>query len=122
MEGMWNINPQLCGVMARRRDIKFTDKRHTTKGIASTVLGVLSIVVMIALVVISYFSRGNAGIYAGSIGLSAFLMSVVGMFTGFSSFQERERYYLFSKIGTLLNVLIIIVWIAVYILGMGYAL
>lgn len=105
---------------SRKRGIKFTDKSHATKGIISTILGGISLVLMIVLVVISYSMKGAAGIYAGSIGLTAFVVSVIGLIAGFSSFKERERYYLFSKIGSLLNVMIVVLWIGIYIIGTWY--
>lgn len=104
-------------VRTRKRSIKFSDKSHATKGIIATILGGISLVLMIALVIISYSKKGDAGIYAGSIGLAAFFVAIVGLTTGISSFKERERYYLFSKIGSLLNVMIISLWVVIYVIG-----
>ncbi len=102
---------------SRKRRIKFSDKSHATKGILATILGTISLVLMIVLVIISYSEKGDAGIYVGSIGLVAFVMAIIGLITGISSFKERERYYLFSKIGSLLSAMIIVLWIAIYIIG-----
>jgi len=104
-------------VRARKRSIKFTDKSHATNGIISTILGGISVVLMIVLIIISYSKSGAAGVYTGSIGLTACIIAVIGLITGISSFKERERYYLFSKIGSLLNIIIIALWIAIYIIG-----
>lgn len=102
---------------SRKRRIKFSDKSHATNGIIATILGGISLVLMIVLVIISYTKKGDAGLYAGSIGLTAFVIAIIGLITGISSFKERERYYLFSKIGSLLNAMIIALWIAIYIIG-----
>lgn len=102
---------------ARKRRIKFTDKSHATNGVISTILGGISIVLMLVLIAISYSKSGAAGVYAGSIGLTAFVIAVIGLITGISSFKERERYYLFSKIGSLLNIIIITLWVVIYIIG-----
>jgi hypothetical protein len=103
--------------MKRKRKMQFSDKSHTTNGIIATILGGVSLVLMIALVILSYIKKGEAGVYAGAIGLTAFMIATIGLFTGISSFKERERYYLFSKIGSLLNAIIIALWVAIYIIG-----
>ncbi|MFA9378154.1 MAG: DUF6142 family protein [Lachnotalea sp.] len=105
---------------SRNRSIKFSNKSHATKGIISTIFGGFSLILMLVLVAISYSTNGAAGIYAGSIGLTALVIAVMGLYLGLSSFKERERYYLFSKIGSLLNALIIALWIAIYIIGTWY--
>jgi len=75
---------------------------------------------MLALVIFSYINKGNAGVYIGSIGLTAFMIAVVGLVRGIKSFQERERYYLFSKIGSIVNAIIITFWVAIYVIGTWY--
>ncbi|WP_099470040.1 DUF6142 family protein [Konateibacter massiliensis] len=104
----------------KQKDIKFSDKRHAVSGITSTVLGVISLGLMIALFIISYLQKGNAGIYTGSIGLSALIIAIVGLVKGLKSFGEKERYYLFSKIGSITNAIILIFWIAIYVIGTWY--
>lgn len=101
----------------RKKSIKFTDKSHATNGIISTILGGISFVLMVALVIISYMKKGNAGIYLGSIGLTAFVIASVGLAKGIASFKERERYYFFSKVGSICNVIIIALWMAVFVIG-----
>ncbi|KAB1441012.1 DUF6142 family protein [Candidatus Galacturonibacter soehngenii] len=104
----------------RKKYIKFTDKSHAVNGVVSTILGSISIIFMLALVMFSYMYKGEAGIYIGSIGLMAFIIALVGLGKGIKSFQERERYYLFSKIGSILNAIIITLWIAIYVIGTWY--
>lgn len=107
-------------VKRRKKNIKFTDKSHAVNGIVSTVLSGVSITLMLALVIFSYIREGNAGIYIGSIGLTALIIAIVGLVKGIKSFQERERYYLFSKIGSIVNAVIILLWIAIYVIGTWY--
>lgn len=104
----------------KKASIKFTNKSHATNGIVSTVLGGISLILMCALVVLSYVKGGNAGIYVGSIGLTALIIAIVGLIKGIVSFQERERYYLFSKIGSVCNAVIIVLWVAIYVIGTWY--
>lgn len=104
--------------MAKRRNVRFTDKSHAVKGMASTILGTCSILIFIILVYVSYRQRGNAGSYIGAFGLMGMLLSVGGIILGIMSFQEKEVYYLFSKIGTIMNSILLIFWISIYGTGL----
>ncbi|PXV89065.1 hypothetical protein C8E03_10741 [Lachnotalea glycerini] len=103
-----------------KRRIKFSNKSHAINGIISTILGAISFLLMIALVIVSYFFKGEAGVYIGSLGLTAFVIAVVGLAKGLTSFKERERYYLFSKIGSIFNAIMIALWAAIYLIGTWY--
>lgn len=103
--------------MARKGSYKFTDKTHAVKGMISTILGVCSILTFVILVYISFRNKGNAGMYLGAFGIAGMGLSVEGLVLGIMSFQEKEVYYLFSKIGTVINSILLIMWISIY--GMG---
>lgn len=96
---------------------KFTIKRHTEKGIVSTVFSLLSLVGLVATSAVSYRMKGNAGIYIGTIGLSAMVFAGIGLIMGLLSFRERERYYLFSRVGSLLSFFTLLLWVFIYVLG-----
>lgn len=104
----------------KKNSIKFSDKSHATNGIVSTILAGISLVLLMGMIILSYIQNGEAGIYLGSIGLSAGIISIVGLIKGIASFQERERYYLFSKIGSIINAVMLSLWIAIYIIGTWY--
>lgn len=103
--------------MARKGSYKFTDKTHAVKGMISTILGISSILIFVILVYISYRNKGNAGVYLGVFGIAGMGLSLEGLVLGIMSFQEKEVYYLFSKIGTIMNSVLLIIWISIY--GMG---
>lgn len=108
--------------MARRRKkrhkIKFGNRKHSVRGILSTIMAAFSLVLFCILVIVSYKMKGNGGIYLGSIGVAAFFVNVVGISAAISSFREREREYLFSKIGLIINFIIALGWGGIYVLGM----
>lgn len=103
--------------MARKANFKFTDKRHAKRGIASMVLAVLSLAVFGGLIFVSFRMKGNGGVYIGSLGLTALIMNFVGLYEGIISFRETDKYYLFSKLGSILNVIIMVVWVSVFLMG-----
>lgn len=82
---------------------KFTNKMNTMGGIGSTVVGVSSIILFVTGIIISYKNKGNAGLIVGLIGSVVFILNTIGLVVGLQSFKERERFYLFSWIGTIMN-------------------
>lgn len=103
--------------MGRRKSFVYTDKKHTAKGILSTILAAASISIFIIAIVISFTMKGNAGMKIGSVCLASIFTALIGFVAGIMSFWEQEKYYLFSKLGSLLNFFILIFWIGIYIVG-----
>ncbi len=95
----------------------FTDKDNSKGGEISTVLSVLALVLIVAGIAVSYKKSGNAGIETGFLGTGSFIMSSAGLIIGLRSFKEKDKFYVFSWIGTLANG---VIWIAVCsIIAMG---
>ncbi len=92
-----------------RYGYKFTNKNNTRGGIISVILGILAFIAFMAGVIVSYKKAGNAGIIVGALGSTAFLITTVGLVYGLKSFREKDKFYIFSWIGTIFNG---ILWIA----------
>ncbi|MDD6065854.1 MAG: DUF6142 family protein [Firmicutes bacterium] len=103
--------------MAKRRMYSFAEEKHSGKGIASTVLGVLSMIVFGVLAWLAYYMDGQGGIYLGSIGFAGMVLAVCGVVLGLTSFNEDNVRYLFSKIGSILNGIMLAMWVFVILLG-----
>lgn len=101
-----------------KRTYKFTDKKHTKKGISSTVLGLVSIGMLAIGVGMAYRTFGNAGNVAGLLGILSMLAAILGFFLAIRGFQEDDVYYLFSQIGMVLNGALFILWILIFVVGM----
>lgn len=106
--------------MRGRRAYKFTDKHHSKGGIRSSIAGVISLGCTIGGIYGAYIAKGNAGSYLALPGFLAIVCCIYGLFTGNQSFKEEEVYYLFPRIGTTLNLILFVFWIAV--VGMGFLL
>lgn len=104
--------------MARYRSYKFTDKHHSKGGIRSSIAGGISLFCTLWALLSAFWAKGNAGKYLVVLGVAAIISSCYGLFVGKKSFQEEECYHLFSGIGTVTNVLLVIFWIAVS--GIGF--
>ena len=103
--------------MRRYRSYKFTNKHHSKGGVRSSIAGAVSLVCTLIGVYGAYKNKGDGGTYLALCGVIAIVCCVYGVLTGNRSFQEEEVYYIFSRIGTALNCVLVIFWIAVC--GMG---
>ena len=103
--------------MAKRKMYSFAEEKHSRRGILSTVLGVFSFVVFAALAWLSYYLGGQAGPYAGSIGFTGLAFTVCGAVLGLMSFGEDNVRHVFSRVGSVLNGIMLALWVFVIILG-----
>ena len=106
--------------MRRRRSYrsyKFTDKHHSKRGILSTVAGTIAFICTLVDLNVVYIHKGEAPEYVAAFGMIALVCSIYGVFVGKRSFKEEEVYYLFSRIGTFLSLILMIFWGFVTIMG-----
>ena len=103
--------------MRRYRSYKFTDKHHSKGGVRSSIAGAISLVCTILAIHFSFIARGDAGNFLALLGVIALIGCIYGAFEGSKSFKEEECYYLFSRLGTVVNLVLMIFWIAVVCMG-----
>ncbi len=101
-----------------RRGYKFTDKKHTGLGLLSTVLGFLSLLFLVFGVLRAYQLSGKTGSITGLLGMLSMLASVLGFSLAIRGFQEEDVYYLFSRVGAILNGVMFILWVMIFVIGM----
>lgn len=105
--------------MARKPMYSFAEKKHSQKGIVSSVLGGVSLLIFFVLAYLSYYFGGKGGAYLGGFGLAAMIMSLTGLVYGFMSLMEKNSLSFFPKLGALLNGGIFIGWIGIILIGIG---
>lgn len=103
--------------MARKRMYSFAEKKHSQRGLVSTILGGVSVIIFVVLAWIAYYLDGQGGAYLGAIGLTGAVFSLMGLILGLISFGEQDTLYFFSKLGTILCGCILAVWIFVILIG-----
>lgn len=103
--------------MANIAGYKFSNKHHSGKGICSTGFGTASLVLLIVLILIASKSHGEGSIYLGSVGLVSMVFSLIGLVIGIISFFEPEKYKLFSKIGAVFNLVVLLIWVSIFMIG-----
>lgn len=106
--------------MAKKNSYMFTNKQHTQKGIMSTILGVISLATLAYAVVMSYLRAGDIPRQYGAAAMLVMIFAFVGIMLGVVSKTERDKFYLFSYLGIVLNVLVLAV-ISVILYAGAYA-
>lgn len=71
----------------------------------------------IAAVVLALFFDGKLGGLIGGTGLFAMLLSAYGFTLGLSSFSEENRKHRTSMVGSILNGVILVIWLGLFLSG-----
>lgn len=85
----------------------FTNKKESKKGIMSAVLGLIALASLFFAVYETFRNQGQALVKYGVAALFALLFALAGMVLGIMSKMEEDRFYLFSYLGIILNLLAI---------------
>ena len=85
----------------------YTNKDHPPKAIMSTILGIISMISLIYAIYFTYCNEGTAIQRYGAVGLLITILSLTGLLLGIVSKSEPDRFYLFSYIGIVMNILVL---------------
>lgn len=88
-----------------RRKYIYSNKKHTERGIFSTVLAVLSFGSLLTMIYLSFVNKGeNPGSY-GAVAFLCTLFSGAGIIIGLWGKAQEDRFYFFSYMGIVWNVI-----------------
>ena len=85
----------------------FTNKKESKKGIMSAVLGIIALASLFFAVYETFRNQGQALAKYGVAALFALLFALAGVVLGIMSKMEEDRFYLFSYLGIILNLMAI---------------
>lgn len=91
--------------MNHKNSYMFTNKTHTQKGIMATILGIISLTTLIYTIFMSYQNAGEIPRQYGAAALLVTIFALVGASLGVISRTERDKFYFFSYLGIVLNIL-----------------
>lgn len=91
--------------VSRIKGYIFTNKKHSVKGIMSTVFGTISIVANLYGIMESFQLEGQVHAGFGAALLLSTILSFVGFFLGIISRIEKDKFYFFSYLGLFLNII-----------------
>ena len=90
-----------------KKSFMFTNKEHTLKGIMATILGMISSASLGYIIVNSYRNDGQVPLQYGAVAFLTMLFAFAGIVLGVLSKSERDKFYFFSYLGIVLNVLVL---------------
>lgn len=88
-----------------RKNLVFTNKKHSNRAIMATILGIISIAALVTVVFMTYMSAGDAPAGYGVTGLFATVFSSIGLGLSIVTFQDRQYYRVFPVLGIGLNLI-----------------
>lgn len=101
----------------RRKNYKFTEKKHSGAGTAALVLSIVPLALFFYAVALSYSKGGHADEKTGCIGIAAVLAALMTLRI---SVREARKENVIKKVpvaGAILSVLMLAGWTAIYVLG-----
>lgn len=109
-----------AALFKRKKEVfKFSDKKHSVRGLISLAMGILSCVCLLVLFSISSLSAGNGGLILGVVGLAMCFFSIIGAIVGVKACKEKEIYYNAPIIGLILNGFLSVIYLILYMLGIN---
>ena len=103
----------------KRYKYSLTNKNHAAKGVVSTACAGISFGILCVASLCSMAYHGNGGIYLGAMGLAALGISIYGFIMGLRSFSEKHKNQRFCKIGAMANGVIMVIWLALFLVGLS---
>ena len=107
--------------MEKKSSLRFAGRRHSRKGVISTVIAGIGWCIFIALCICSAVAKGTAEPVIGAIGIVDAMFVLAGMILGVKGFQEREVYYVLPTVGVVLNGILFVVYFSLYFMGVAIA-
>ena len=106
--------------MARKRyKYSLTNKNYAAGGVVSTGCAGISLGLFCLAALCSMAYHGNGGPYLGALGLAALGISIYGFIMGLRGFSEKHKSQRFCKIGAMSNGVIMILWLALFLVGLS---
>ena len=101
----------------KRNRFKFTEKKHSKKGILATALGVGLITVYITFVILAFRQNGGLSMYYGSAGVLAMFGVILDLVLAIQSLREENSFPLFPRLALFVAVLSAAGWFGTYAMG-----
>lgn len=92
--------------------------RHARKGVKSCLFAGAALFLLVLMLATSFASKGAVGVLLGFAGIVTVILVVAGLVTGIRGFKERDKNYITCKVGTGVNLLMLLCMCAIFIRGL----
>ena len=105
--------------MAKKKQVKYTfiEKEKVTDTRVSLILSVISLLVLIVTIIISFLVQAKGGIALGVAGLIAMLFAFYGFYLGMRALSLRQESVKRATLSALLSGVLSILWVILLLLG-----
>lgn len=101
----------------RRNRFKFTEKKHSKKGIITLLCASVLLIIYLVFLKLAFNSKGTLSQYYGSAGVFAMLCSVVVFVFAVQSTKEEDSFPLFPRVSFGVSLFTLVCWMGTYIYG-----
>ncbi|MBO5245702.1 MAG: hypothetical protein J6B28_00390 [Eubacterium sp.] len=101
----------------KNKQIKFTNRGYSRLGIGSMVLSALSLSWLLYALRQTFLVGDQAEKLLGGIGMLVLILQVIALRMGIKALKEEDVFRGIPKVSVLLAVLLLLIWLAVYGLG-----
>lgn len=105
--------------MGRRKGYKFTDKKNPIKGIASLILGVISLGSLVLAIYLTFQNQGVAPLQYAIAVILSIVMAISGLVCGIMACMEKDIFKVFPVTGIVFNTLAIMMSGFILYMGLG---
>ena len=110
--------------MARRKQIysyiyTYKETRHSKRGIAALILGLVSFGVLITLTALVTLVLEDLPEWVGAASFTGFALAFIGMVQGLMSFHDDCKSYFFSRLGTIVSAVMVAGWFLISCTGLA---
>lgn len=103
--------------MRRKSNYRFTEKKHSKRGMLSCALAAASIFALLYVFYNSFTKQGNGSVYLGSVGILALAVAIAAFVQAIKSLKEEDTFRGIPIFSVILSFLTMGAWFAVYIAG-----
>jgi len=100
-----------------RRVNKFTNRRHSTLGLISCALDLVSIASIVGAFICAYAPEGSAGIFVGVAGMISLILSLLSMGVAIAGLKEDNTFNNLPGLGLVLAIITFLCWTGMLVLG-----
>ena len=101
----------------RRRIYKFTEKSHSKRAIAASIVATILIALYLGFVYMAYKNVGGLSTYHGSVGVVAMMASIASLVVAISSFREEDAFRGFPRLAFVTSLTATVCWLGTYVMG-----
>ena len=101
----------------KAKSFMFTTRHHSFSGVLGCIIGVVSVVVLVFSIFISYNNKGISDVKMGSEALFSTILNIIGIVAGLTALSERDIYKWVPIASAIINSVVLAAWITLIIWG-----